>query len=848
MREVLRAGLRYLLRHRALAALSVLGVALGVAVVVAVDLANASAERAFHLTVETVAGRATDQVVAGRRGIPDSLYRRLALNGRLPRRATPVLEGSASLPDGERVRLVGIDPISAAPFRPRLGSPVAGNERNLAVKLISRPRGVLLPAADARVLGVKPGDSLPLTLPRGRVTVRVVATLPRGQASGVVLTDIATAQDLLGRAHHVSRIDLILPPGAAGRRQRKRLAAALPPGVSVQPVGTRTRTMEEMTRAFRINLTALSLLALVVGMFLIYNTMTFSVVQRRELFGTLRSLGVGRGQLFLAVTVEAALVGAAGTAIGIGLGTGLAEYLVHLVTRTINDLYFALQVRSLALGPSALLQGTGLGIGATVAAALLPALEAARVSPRAALARSDLERRSRALLPWLAVAGIAFAGLGAALLALPLRGLAPAYGALLCLIVAISLWIPGLTVLAVRTATAVLPRGRAILARLSLRGISAGLSRTSVAIAALAIALATTVGVGTMIGSFRASVIDWLDHSLTADLFVGPGPQAPAGTRLPPRQHLARRIGQLPGVVRVSRMRRVTIDSGFGPVSVTAFQMRRSGFGRFELLAGRRSRAWKAFSEPGRDPPAVLVSQPLAYHQRLHVGSRVRLHTAGGPKSFEIVGIYRNYGSSRGRIAMARRTYLRYWHDASVTGLAVYLAAGAPEHTVSRAVRRMLDPSLPLTVSSNRQIRRYTLRVFDQTFAITAVLRLLAMIISIVGVISALMALQLERVREFGVFRALGMTPRETRAVVVGQTGFMGLLAGALSLPAGLVLADVLVSVVNRRAFGWTMQFRLLPGVLWQALAAAVVAALLAGAYPAWRLGRMRAARALREE
>jgi len=847
MREVLRAGLRHLLRHRTLAALSVLGVALGVAVVVAVDLANASAERAFHLTVETVAGRATDQVVAGRQGIPDSLYRRLALSGRLPRHATPVVEGAASLPDGEKVRLVGIDPISAAPFRPRLGS-AAGGEQDLAVELITRPRTVLLTAPDAGALGVKPGDSLRLTLPRGRARVHVAGTLPRGRASGVIITDIATAQTLLGRPHRISRIDLILPPGAAGERERKRLAAALPAGVSVRPVGTRTRTMEEMTRAFRINLTALSLLALIVGMFLIYNAMTFSVVQRRELFGTLRSLGVGRGQLFLAVTVEAALVGLAGTAIGIGLGTGLAEYLVHLVTRTINDLYFALQVRSLALGPSALLQGVGLGVGATVAAALLPALEAARVSPRAALTRSDLERRSRALLPWLALGGIAFAALGGALLALPLRGLAPAYGALLCLIIAFSLWIPGLTVLAVRAATALLPCGRAILARLSLRGVSAGLSRTSVAIAALAIALATTVGVGTMIGSFRASVVDWLDHSLTADLFVGPGPQAPAGTTLAPAQDLAHRIGTLPGVARVSRMRRLTIDSSFGPVTVTAFQMGREDFAHFELLAGRRRRAWKAFSDPGRNPPAVLVSQPLAYHHRLQVGSYVRLHTPGGRKSFEVVGVYRNYGSSRGRVAMARRTYLRYWHDASVTGLAVHLAPGASALKVSHAVRRMLPPSAPIAVRSNRQIRRYTLRVFDQTFAITAVLRLLAMTISIVGVISALMALQLERAREFGVFRALGMTPWETRAVVVGQTGFMGLLAGVLSLPAGLVLAEVLVSVVNRRAFGWTMQFRLLPGVLWQALAAALAAAVVAGAYPAWRLGRIRVARALREE
>lgn len=846
MRHVLLAGIRHLLRHRVLAALSILGVALGVAVVVAVDLANASAEKAFRLTVQATAGRATDQIVAGREGIPDSLYRRLALDGTLPR-ATPVLEGAASLPDRERVRLVGIDPLSAAPFRPRLRAAGRGPDE-LALHLMTRPDSVLLSASDARALDVRPGGRIRLTLAQGSAEVRVLGTLPAGVGSGVVLTDIATAQRLLGRPHSISRIDLIVPGGIAGHAALKRVASALPSGVSVRPVGARTRTMRQMTRAFRINLTALSLLALVVGMFLIYNTMTFSVVQRRALFGALRSLGVSRSQLFLAVGLEAALIGVTGTAIGMVLGAGLAEHLVHLVTRTINDLYFVLQVRTLALSPATLAWGLALGLGATVVAALLPALEAARVSPRAALVRSDLERRRRSALPWLAVAGALAAVAGTVLLVLPVGGLVPAYAALLCLIMAVSLWVPGTTVLAVRVATGLLPRARAVLVRLSLRGVSQGLSRTSVAIAALAVALATTVGVGAMIGSFRYSVVQWLDHSLTADLYVGPGPSAPVGATLPEPRALARRIGRVPGVARVTGMRRVTVDAPFGPITLTAFQLGRTGFRRFELLSGRERTAWAAFSDSRRRLPAVLVSQSLAYHRDLVVGRTVRLRTDRGPRRFQVVGIYRHYGSGRGQIAMAWQTYLRYWHDRGLTALAIYLSPGAASGQVLRAVRRLLSPAVPVTVRSNRQIRRYTMRVFDQTFAITAILRMLAMLISIVGVVSALMALQLERAREFGLFRALGMTPAQTGAVIIGQTGFMGALAGLLSVPVGLVLAGVLVEVVNRRAFGWTMQFRVGPDVLWQALAAAMAAALAAGVYPAWRLARMRAARALREE
>jgi len=844
MRYVFLAGIRYLLRHPTLAVLSVLGVALGVAVVVAVDLANASATRAFHLTMEGVVGRATHQIVAGPGGIPDSLYRELARQGLLPV-ATPLLEGTAGLPDGENVRLVGIDPVSAVPFRPRLRA-VTANDLQAAVRLMTEPDAVLIEAQDAAALGVRSGSGVRLTLSAGRVPVRVLATPSVGMTPGVVITDIGTAQELLHEPHRISEIDLIVPSGAAGRDMLRRLSSALPPGVTVRAVGTRARTMHEATKAFRVNLGALSLLALLIGIFLIYNTMTFSVVQRRELFGTLRGLGVSRGQLFLSVTLEALLIGIVATVIGMALGVGLAQHLVHLVTRTINDVYFAVQVRAVAPGPGILGKAAALGLGATVLAALAPAVEAARVSPRAAMLRSSLERRRRAFIPWLALggAGVGLAGVG--LLLLPGRGLLPAYAALVCLVAAVALWIPGLTLLAVRGVTGLLPPARAVLVRIALRGVTAGLSRTSVAIAALAVALATTVAVGTMIGSFRHGVEQWLDQALRADIFVGPAGSSTAGRVLPP--DLAVRVEQVPGVARVTRGRHVSVDTPFGAVPLIAYAMRRQDFATFPLIAGQPGKAWTAFADGGRTPPAVLVSESLAQLHHLRPGGRIRMNTDRGAREFEIVGVFRYYGSTRGRIAMARQTYLRYWDDPKLSWLAVYLSPGASPQPVLRRIRRLLGPRIPFTARPTRSVREYTMAVFDQTFAITAVLRLLTLTISIVGMISALMALELERAREFGVFRALGMTPRQTVGVVLGETAFMGGLAGLLSLPAGLAFAALIVRVVNARVFGWVMPFRVYPGALWQALAAAVVAALVAGAYPGWRLGRIRAAHALREE
>ncbi|HYW03596.1 MAG TPA: FtsX-like permease family protein [Gammaproteobacteria bacterium] len=844
MRYVLLAGLRYLLRHPTLAVLSLLGVALGVAVVVAVDLANASATRAFHLTMEGVVGRATHQIVAGPGGIPDRLYRELAGRGLLPV-ATPVLEGTAGLPDGENVRLVGIDPISAAPFRPRLQA-VSVNDLRAAVRLMTEPDGVLIDEQDAAALGARPGSRLRLTVSSGAVAVHVLATPAHGATPGVVITDIGTAQQLLHEPHRISEIDLIVPAGPAGRVVLARLSSALPPGVVIRAVGTRARTMHEATRAFRVNLGALSLLALLIGVFLIYNTMTFSVVRRRELFGILRGVGVSRAQLFLAVTLEALIIGAVATAVGIALGVGLAQHLVHLVTRTINDVYFAVQVRTLVPGPGPFAKGAALGLGATVLAALAPAVEAAYVRPRAAMLRSGLERRGRAFIPWLALAGIGAALAGGGLLLVPGGAVAPAYAALVCLVAAVALWIPGLTLIAVRGVTRLLPPSRAVVVRIALRGITAGLSRTSVAIAALAVALAATVAVGTMIGSVRHGVEQWLDQALQADIFVGPAGSRTEGRTLPP--DLPARVERVPGVARVTRGRHVGVDTPFGVVPLVAYGMHRRDFGTFPLIAGRSGQAWRAFADAGRTPPAVLISESLARLHDLHPGDAIRLYTGRGLREFEIAGVFRYFGSTRGRIAISRQTYLRYWQDPRLSWIAVFLSPGASPPRVLRSIRRLLGPRIPFTARPTRSVREYTMAVFDQTFAVTAVLRLLTLIISIMGMISALMALELERARTFGVFRALGMTPRQTVAVVLGQTAFMGGLAGVLSLPAGLAFAALIVRVVNERVFGWLMPFRLDAGVVWQALAAAVAAALLAGVYPAWRLGRMRAARALREE
>ncbi|HZI07010.1 MAG TPA: ABC transporter permease, partial [Archangium sp.] len=374
-RLLVRSSLRHLGSHPWLTALSLLGIALGVAVVVSIDLANASAMRAFERSTDTVAGRATHQLVGGPAGLPESVYRDLRLQPGAPVSA-PIVEGYVRARSGDRrtLTVLGVDPFAEAPFRSFV--PRGGGKVDLGT-FLTEPGAALLTQRTAQALNVKAGDPLVVGVEGVAKRLRVVALLqPPNEGSaqameGLVLTDLSTAQEVLGQVGRLSRIDLKLPGGEAGEARLASLRPLLPEGAEVVRPQARGNAVEQMTRAFRTNLTALSLLALVVGTFLIYNTMTFSVVQRREQLGRLRAVGITRGELFALVLGEAAVLGVVGTVAGLLLGVVLGRGLMELVTRTLNDLYLVVSVRSLSLESFTLMKGVLLGLGATLAAAML---------------------------------------------------------------------------------------------------------------------------------------------------------------------------------------------------------------------------------------------------------------------------------------------------------------------------------------------------------------------------------------------------------------------------------------------------------------------------------------------
>ena len=840
------AGLRTLSRHPLQLAFGLVGVALGVAAVFSIDLANESARRAFRISSQTVAGKATHRIVGGPSGLEEALYATLRRHGFL-RTIAPVVEGYARVParPGITLHILGVDPFAEAPFRNYTPGTSAGAD---IPSLLTRPGTVLLLEDTAKRLGISPGDALPLRV--GLETTHATLTgflrpgdeVTRQALETTAVADISTAQELLGKVGRLSGIDLLIPGGAEGEEALSRIREILPPEAEILPAGARGSALEQMTRAFSLNLSALSLLALVVGMFLVYNTMTFSVLQRRQLVGTLRALGVTRGEVFVQILSEAAVLGAAGTVLGLPLGIFLGEFLLGMVTRSIGDLYFALSVREVSVTAATLFKAVGLGTFGAVAASLWPAHEATSTQPRDVMRRSAIETGVKKILPAISAAGAVLIFLGAGVQLVPSRSIPLSFGGLFSIVAGYALLAPGATTLLVRGIQPALAFAFGTQGTMAARSIPASISRTGVAAAALVVAVATTVGIGIMIDSFRRTVSDWLDHSLRSDIYVSSveDRRGPERTPLPP--DLIEGVSSAPGIHQVALVSRQTLESLSGFTELFVMRIPRESFDAFRFQEGNAGDAWEALHAG-----AVIVSDPYAYRHGVRKGDTVPLRTDRGERKFPVAGVYYDYSSDQGLVGILGETYDRYWDDRGVDSIGIRLSPGFPADAAIGRIREIAGDR-PVLIRSNWSLREASLRVFDRTFAVTNVLRSLTILIAFVGVLNALMAIQMERSREHAVMRAIGLTPRQTWGLVAGESAVLGMVAGILAVPLGAAQALVLIQFINRRSFGWTMQTVVDPWILLQAVALALAASLLAGLYPASRLARSSPSRALQEE
>jgi putative ABC transport system permease protein len=847
--------------------LCIVGIALGVAMMVSIDLANGSAQRAFSLSTDAITGKSTHQITAiSAQGIDESVYTALKIKTSPDLDLAPVVEGYVKVSelDNQPLRLVGVDLFAEAPFRSyfaqaeetgqgsnRVSSAEEQSAGNGFVQFLTEPNTVVLSQDLANQYHLQLGDALHLDIAGRSQTVNLLGTiapsdsLNRRALSNFMFADIATAQELLDYVGKLSQIDVIAqtPEAVTALQQR------LPAGLRLETAASQKNAVQQMTAAFELNLTALSLLALVVGMFLIYNTVTFSVIQRRPLFGTLRCLGATRGQIFTLILGEASIFSILGSAIGVGLGILLGRSIVGLITQTINDFYFVVNVQQVTLSNFTIVKGMGIGVVAALVASALPAFEAMNTSPSMTLQRSTLEGKVLQLLPKLVMAWAGLTIAGVALLAWDGAGLVAAFSGLFAILLGAALLVPPLVTACLRVLEPLGEQSLGVLGRLAPRNILRSLSRTSVAVAALMVAVSVIVGVSIMVGSFRGTVVSWLDQTLQADIYVSP----PATTA-------NRVLGKLDADVVTALQ---TFPGVAEAVSYNDADVRVVDYNKTVKLIsangdvshGKRPYAW---IRPDLAPnpwqaldrgEGVIISEALILRENIsEPPESITLESPQGNRTFPIIAVFYDYSSDQGTIIIDNDQYEEIWGDREIASLGLFTQPDANVEAVVQSIRETFSNRQTLAVQSNRSLRQDSLEIFDRTFAITNALRLLAVVVAFIGVLSTLMSLQLERTRELGILRATGITPRQLGIMTLLETGLMGTLSGVFAMPLGYALAWILVYVINVRSFGWTLQMVILAKYFWQAGLVAIAAALLAGIYPAWRLGRMNIATAIRQE
>ncbi|MBZ5625880.1 MAG: FtsX-like permease family protein, partial [Acidobacteriia bacterium] len=703
---------------------------------------------------------------------------------------------------------------------------------------------VVLSQALASQLKPTVGSALTFSI-AGRPHRFHIARIAEAGSSEFLAIDIADVQQVLERYGKLDRIDVTVSPGEDSAKVEQAIRAMLPPAYLIEKPVARSDENQRMLRAFRWNLRALSYISLVVGAFLIYNTISVSVVRRRAEIGILRAIGAGRSTVLSLFLAEALLFGIVGAALGVGLGRLLAGGTVRLIAGTVNALYTTSRPAPVALTWNEIWIGIVSGAIVAFLSALAPAREAMDVAPTEAMSRGAYEHRARLRwrrgLVWSAV--FAILALAAAQAA-PVGGYpAGGYVAAILSIAAAAMAAPAV-VLAVNRATRVFV-SRRVVGLLAARSLTASLSRTSVVVGALATAIAMMASVGIMVGSFRETVALWLDVQLRADLYVRPAMPAAAGAYPPLAAEVAPILTSIDGVAAVDVFsglefhyhgERVTL--GAGDIDI----VRR--YGRMRFLPGEDRDAILR-SLPGRDH--AIVSEPFANKHRVRAGDRLTLPIGDHNVTLTIAGVYYEYSSSQGYVIVDRSTLLRYLPNQPATNAAVYVAPGADRSRIQQQIQ-IRTAGYGVAVAPNSELRRNAIAVFDRTFAITWALEAVAVVVAMLGAANSLLALVLDRRRELGLLRYLGASAAQVRGMILVESAFLGLLAALVGLALGFALSLLLVFVVNKQSFGWTIQFHPPRELLAGALLLVWSVTVLAGLYPAWVASRINPIDVIHEE
>ncbi|HEX4275531.1 MAG TPA: FtsX-like permease family protein [Bryobacteraceae bacterium] len=830
-----RLILRPLRRDRTRTILTLLSIALGVAVVIAIELSGDAATGSFESSLTTLVGK-VDYEITANGGVDETYIAKLAA---LPvnARFSPVIEQpvvvAGGITRGASTTLYGIDLIStpaenAGDFDPEQLESTAVLSSDLAGRL-----------------GLGKGATIQL---KGRdqtaaFTIRAIAANQNTEWIGV---DIAAAQRLLDMYGKLDRIEVFLSPHENAPAVENRIRATVPATWDVQTPGARSEENRRMLRAFRWNLRILSYISLLVGAFLIYNTIAVSVVRRRTEIGILRALGTSSRGVLAVFLGEATMLGLIGSALGIVLGRLLAAALIGMISDTVNALFTTSAPGTIALSPVSILGALLTGTAVAFFSALIPAREAARVAPAEAMRRAIVEHETRLH----ARRDLGIAGIAAAIAAIlcrfgPIGGRPVAgYIATLFAVAATALVAPAFVVGVVHALRGTLKRFAGVEGFIAARSLVASLSRTSIVVTALATAISMMISVGVMVGSFRETVEVWLASELRADIFMRAEGAATAGIYPPIAAAVPQIVEQTPGVGEVDLFHAFEIR----------YQGTRTTLGAGNMDIARRRRSLRFLSGsadniltslPGRD--RAIVTEPFADKHHVHTGDVLKIPLGPRTVALTVAGIYYDYSSDRGLVLVDRSTLLKYLPNQAVTNIAVYTRPGADAAKVRRELEARLA-AYPLMIAPNAVLRRGAVEVFDRTFAVTYALEAVAIVVAMLGAANSLLALVLDRRREIGLIRYLGAAAGQVRRMILVEAGLLGFLAGSLGLVLGMALSLVLIYVVNKQSFGWTIQFHPPVELLGGALLLVWIVTILAGVYPARFAAKLEPAEAVHEE
>lgn len=829
MKSVIRSFLRYLVRRRSLSVLQLLGIAFGVAAAVGMTLASRSALRSLEGAVDFLRGGATHSLERPAGPLEEEVLARLVGDPAV-RRLAPLIDRQVRVGAGQKVRLLGVDPFLDKDLRSitaRIGASESSEMRErIFSSFLLDPRAVLIDEGIAKRLGILAGS----TLQSSQGPLKVVYVFPNPTGEDLIVADIGHAQELFGMRGAVDRVDLVLEGEESFRSRWAK-------GFKIESNSQKAETLSSILGAFKLNLQALSLFALFVGIFLIYNTAMFAVVSRRRDAGILLAIGASRGQIAAAFLVEILLLGAAGGAIGGILGYLLSGFLVKIVGSAISTLYFPLRPAALPWSFWNLAGGVFLGAAAGLIGCLPSLIELGRVQPVRVLRGRAPSRSAPGRAKRIAVWGTLVMACAAALFGISFLHVYVGFAGAFAFLIGASLFTGLAIVLSVAVLKPVFALVMGPLGKIAAGNLRQNLGRTSVAVAAFMAALSLSIGLGAMIDSFRQSVVWWMDSQLRGELYIS----TKGDVNVP--EEFYEELRKLPGIGGIDIFRNVAITFRGRPASITSIDAAvLQKYDRFEWLEGGAEN-WDPVKQG-----SVIVSESFSRRFGVKKGDRITIEGSDGPAAFPVTGVFYDYSTEHGVIMMDRSVYLRLFRDRTINSLGIFIDQGNPdrERILDEVKQRALGRGLPF--ATRDQFHGRVLEIFDGTFAVTSSMRVLAVIVAFFGIAGALMTLFVERRRDFGVYRALGFTTADVARMTVAESVAMGLISFFMSALVGTGFAFILIKVINLQSFHWTVFYHFTARPYWITALTALAASLCAAAYPVLSVFRKYPFMQIREE